>query len=716
MGQTESLVAEEQTEVNILADVPDCSEKLMAMDGHREAVEVYMEDLLTQVAEKVDGCEDVMKVTAVTDIESNAFVSIVSNDDQPASVLSALDPLGAAGLLPVEPEAARSPVLDAENGARNKGGRAKKGSTTRYVKRAAVPKGSKKRGRPKEPATSLAEEAVRESAESPQVLPVQNTSQGSERRGEAKKPTNYAEGNVPPPVKGLTDFLSNFFTPANEKRRPTLKPSFTAPPKQKKPKVPLQRVASRNRSASPKETVSEGTEAAERIELIEKMRPPPRKPRTTKSLPVSPSENVRPVPARRLTTRKLAVRPSEVPQELEKKDGDSAESIFGVSLEPSKEDVDLFEEVRRRALISALIPPVVLEPCSGTDGSVTKSGRSSSVKKYRRKTVVAKPPKLLQLGDKKYRTLHCSFSSRADAIRGDCIYMCEFCLRQFDSSRFLSEHYESCAWHSPPGSILYRDTVKRYNPFVLSEGKPTTVQEEIVIYEVDGRDWALYCQRLALLGKLFIHSKNLLYDVEHFCFYVLCYRNTYGDHVMGYFSKDKAKVPDCFNLSCIVVLPPYQGVGYGKLLVEFSYLISRVNIQPGTPEKPLSDDGERTYKSVWKRKLLEALAWRKKDNALKTTLNDMAAETGMCAQDVAGILVELKVLKREEKSGPPALKRTRPRTSRRAAGSWGIDMNAQQLTDFMKAMEEDTLPKKIVLDEKKLCYAPKKQREEGEAA
>lgn len=41
------------------------------------------------------------------------------------------------------------------------------------------------------------------------------------------------------------------------------------------------------------------------------------------------------------------------------------------------------------------------------------------------------------------------------------------------------------------------------------------------------------------------------------------------DHVLGFFSKEKVSYDD-YNLACIVVLPPYQRMGYGMLMIEFS--------------------------------------------------------------------------------------------------------------------------------------------------
>lgn len=122
-----------------------------------------------------------------------------------------------------------------------------------------------------------------------------------------------------------------------------------------------------------------------------------------------------------------------------------------------------------------------------------------------------------------------------------------------------------------------------------------------------------------------------------------------GCHLIGYFSKEKHCIQK-YNVSCIMVLPVYQKYGYGRFLIEFSYLLSKREEMAGTPEKPLSDLGRLSYESYWKFKVLEYIDQHRNS---RITIENISKSTGMNFVDIAATLQKNDLLKyREDKSGP----------------------------------------------------------------
>lgn len=256
------------------------------------------------------------------------------------------------------------------------------------------------------------------------------------------------------------------------------------------------------------------------------------------------------------------------------------------------------------------------------------------------------------------------------------LFICEFCLKYMNSVHVAYRHKLKCPSKHPPGDEIYRDDIV----------DPTTGKKKTLsFFEVDGRRNPLYCQNLCLLAKLFLGSKTLYYDVEPFLFYVMTENDEFGCHFVGYFSKEKrgwTPPPDpprtSFddnsqpqvnggaehadpngdnglsnpgnNVSCILVLPIHMRRGFGRTLIEFSYLLTRTEGRTGSPEKPLSDMGLVSYRSYW-RGVLCKLLLRYKDTVpggyKMPSIDSLARETGMTPDDIISTLEALRALVRD---------------------------------------------------------------------
>ncbi|XP_061665281.1 histone acetyltransferase KAT6B [Syngnathoides biaculeatus] len=233
-------------------------------------------------------------------------------------------------------------------------------------------------------------------------------------------------------------------------------------------------------------------------------------------------------------------------------------------------------------------------------------------------------PAVIEFGKYEVQTWYSS-PYPPEYLRLQKLYLCEFCLKYMRSKNILQSHTKKCGWFHPPANEIYR-------------------KDGLSVFEVDGNVSKLFCQNLCLLAKLFLDHKTLYYDVEPFLFYILTKNDHKGCHLVGYFSKEKL-CQQKYNVSCIMIMPQYQRQGFGRFLIDFSYLLTRQEGQAGSPEKPLSDLGRLSYLAYWKSVILEYL-YRQPYKHL--SVKGISRATGMCPHDIAATLQQLGMIDRRD--------------------------------------------------------------------
>lgn len=210
-------------------------------------------------------------------------------------------------------------------------------------------------------------------------------------------------------------------------------------------------------------------------------------------------------------------------------------------------------------------------------------------------------------------------------VDADLIFICEFCLSYFDDRSKMDRHRQKCNLFHPPGNEIYR-------------------KDNISFWEIDGHKQLIYCRNLCLLSKLFLDHKTLYYDVNPFLFYVMTYNDEQGCHLIGYFSKEKESAEN-YNVACILTLPSHQRKGYGKLLIAFSYELSKTENKIGSPEKPLSDLGLLSYRSYWADVIIDILTDFPGDKDREISIEAISNQTSISVDDVLNTLNYLGLLK-----------------------------------------------------------------------
>ncbi|KAF3165176.1 Histone acetyltransferase [Orbilia oligospora] len=300
---------------------------------------------------------------------------------------------------------------------------------------------------------------------------------------------------------------------------------------------------------------------------------------------------------------------------------------FAATPAPDDDGIDLVETPAGN-IISAL----QTDPTIGNTGEVEGFSKEKEIEKLRTSGSmtqsaheVARVRNLSKLQIGKYEVETWYFSPYpAELTECDVVYICEFCLSYFGEERRYQRHRMKCELFHPPGNEIYRD-------------------ENVSFYEIDGRRQRTWCRNLCLLSKCFLDHKTLYYDVDPFLFYCMTSRDEYGCHLLGYFSKEKESAEN-YNVACILTLPQYQRLGYGRLLIAFSYELSKREGKLGSPEKPLSDLGLLGYRAFWQEVIVDLLV-EVKENKGEISVDEIAARLAMTANDVVHTLQNLNMIK-----------------------------------------------------------------------
>jgi histone acetyltransferase SAS3 len=290
---------------------------------------------------------------------------------------------------------------------------------------------------------------------------------------------------------------------------------------------------------------------------------------------------------------------------LSESDADTGRSL------PAIRDREIFEAARKEAEEERRKTSAAADSEANADGTATTA---------RTNRTVSGPPtkiKCIQFGKFVIDTFYAS-PYPEEYSHESRLFICEFCLKYLPSEFVAYRHKLKCPAKHPPGDEIYRDA-------------------SVSIWEVDGRKKTEYCQCLCLMAKMFLGSKTLYYDVEPFLFYILTEYDELGYHFVGYFSKEK-RPASLNNVSCILVMPIHQRKGYATFLIDFSYLLTRIEGKEGSPEKPLSDMGLTAYRSYWDLTISRHLL----DLGLKPfSARTLMDRTGMTADDVIHSLERL---------------------------------------------------------------------------
>lgn len=264
------------------------------------------------------------------------------------------------------------------------------------------------------------------------------------------------------------------------------------------------------------------------------------------------------------------------------------------------------------------------------------------------------------LGDILFDTWYPSFYP--DELVGkelDRLYVCQWCFKYTKDQPHHLSHIKLCPLKREPiGELIY------------SQGNHG-------IYEIDGEEHQLFAQNLSLFAKLFLDNKSVFFDVASFDYYLLAHapapcaltsETSAPQNIIGFFSKEKMSW-DNNNLACILIFPPWQRKGLGKILMGVSYELSKREGRYGGPEKPLSELGRRGYMQFWEARIARTILGMRGKKAMSVI--EVARECWVLTDDVRESLKRMGVLGARRKDGGVAV-------SKKAVRDWasrtGVDL------------------------------------------
>lgn len=314
-----------------------------------------------------------------------------------------------------------------------------------------------------------------------------------------------------------------------------------------------------------------------------------------------------------------AQRPSKASGKENKEITITSEVTDGSTPKPEDEEMDLVDVQDAAAAAKAIAPQQY-----SREDEIEKLRTGGSMTQNQTEISRVRNLEKIQMG--KFEIEPWYFSPYTiDFVDSEMVYICEFCLSYFGDSVPFERHRRKCTLLHPPGNEIYRD-------------------DNISFFEIDGRRQRTWCRNLCLLSKLFLDHKTLYYDVDPFLFYCMATRDEHGCHLVGYFSKEKESA-EGYNVACILTLPQYQRRGFGKVLIDFSYLLSKKENRLGSPEKPLSDLGLLGYRAYWQEVIVDYLLNARDEGRNDASVEEIGASLAMTTNDVLHTLQNLNMLR-----------------------------------------------------------------------